>query len=61
MKNSPYMKIKKWENRLTRYYSHAEKCFCNSQFCYYNKKRYEKICKNLDKLINKNSYVRTSE
>lgn len=53
MKNSPYMKVKKWENQLTRYYSHAEKCFYNSQFCYYNKKRYEKICRNIDKLIDK--------
>ena len=53
MKNSPYMKVKKWENRLTRYYSHAEKCFYNSQFCYYNKKRFTKICKNIEKIINK--------
>lgn len=60
MKNSPYMKIKKWENKLNSYYFHAERCLEKESICIYNKKRYDMICRNLDKLINK-SYVRTSE
>lgn len=62
MKNSPYMKIKKWENQLNSYYFHAERCLEKEIFCTYNKKRYDMICKNLDKIINnKISYVSTSE
>lgn len=60
MKNSPYMKIRKWDNKLTPFAYHAERCLEKEIFCTYNKKRYKMICRNLDHLINKN-YVRTSE
>lgn len=53
MKNSPYMKIKKWENQLNSYYFHAERCLEKESICIYNKKRYDMICRNLDKLIDK--------
>lgn len=53
MKNSPYMKIKKWENQLNSYYFHAERCLEKEIFCTYNKKRYDMICRNIDKLIDK--------
>lgn len=53
MKNSPYMKIKKWENRLNRFFFHAERCYQKEIFCTYNKKRYDMIRRNIDKLIDK--------
>lgn len=51
MKNSPYMKIRKWENQLNRFYFYAYNCAMIDVLCTYNKKRYDMICKNLDKLI----------
>lgn len=53
MKNSPYMKIRKWDNQLTPFHYHAEKCLEKEIFCTFNKKRFEMICKNIDKLIDK--------
>ena len=54
MKNSPYMKIKKWENQLNRFCIYALNCAMTGVICKKNKKRYDMICKNIDKLINKN-------
>lgn len=53
MKNSPYKKIKKWENQLNRFWHYSYQCAMKGVLCTYNKKRYEKICRNLDKLIDK--------
>ena len=54
MKNSPYMKIKKWENQLNRFCIYAYNCFMTGVLCKKNKKRYDMICRNVDKLIDKN-------
>lgn len=51
MKNSPYMKIRKWENQLNRFYFFAYQCAMTGVLCKYNKKRYQMISKNLDNLI----------
>lgn len=56
MKNSPYMKIRKWENQLNRFCFYAYNCAMKGIICKYNKKRYQKISKNidfLDKKLNK--------
>ncbi len=53
MKNSPYKKIKKWENQLNRFCLYALKCVMIGAFCKKNKKRYDMICRNIDKLIDK--------
>lgn len=53
MKNSPYMKIKKWDNQLNRFCIYAYNCFMTGVLCRKNKKRYNMICRNIDKLIDK--------
>lgn len=53
MKNSPYMKVRKWENQLNRFCYYAYNCALKGIVCTYNKKRYEMICRNIDKLIDK--------
>lgn len=53
MKNSPYMKIKKWENQLNRFCIYALKCVMSGALCKKNKKRYDMIIKNIDNLIDK--------
>lgn len=54
MKNSPYMKIKKWENQLNRFCYYSYQCAMKGVLCKYNIKRFNMINKNLDKLIDKN-------
>ena len=49
MKNSPYMKIQKWDNKLKRFCFKSYQCGIKGVIWTYNKKRFNMISENLYK------------